>query len=159
MPERITIISAVIGGAVGWLAKQFLGEVVGRTREAMSASIRRLVRRILGRESEDAKIGPAVHMVGTTIVGSSLGAQGGQGIAGGGGGGTGFGRPGGDGGPGGPIYLAPGSPEPSVASGGGGGGGARLIMRDDGSIDVVGEPGAGGPGGSFLPDPGPDPRG
>jgi hypothetical protein len=155
MPARITIIWAVIGGAVGWLAKQFLGEVVNQAREALSASIRRLVRRILRRESEDTKVGPAMP-VGTTIVGSSIGAQGGHGFAGGGGGGTGIGGPGGPGGHGGNIYLAPGSAEPPIASGGGGGD-VQLIVRDDGSIDLVGEPGAGGSGGSYLPDPGSNP--
>jgi hypothetical protein len=157
MPVRLTIIWAVIGGAVGWLARQFLGELVNRATEALSASVRRLVRRIFRRESEDARVGPATHVIGTTIVGSSLGAQGGQGTAGGGGGGTGIGGPGGPGGHGGNIYLAPGSAEPPGASGGGGGGGVQLVVRDDGSIDLVGEPGAGGSGGSYLPDPDSDP--
>jgi hypothetical protein len=159
MPERITIIWAVVGGAVGWLAKQFFGEVFDQAREALSTSIRRLVRRILRRENEDTKVGPATHLVDTTIVGSSIGAYGGQGFAGGGGGGTGIGGPGGPGGHGGNIYLAPGSAEPPVASGGGGGGGVQLVVRDDGSIDLVGKPGAGGSGGSYLPDPSSDPRG
>jgi hypothetical protein len=153
---RLTIIWAVIGGAVGWLAKQFLGELVNHATEVLSASVRRLVHRIFRRGSEDASVGPATHVAGTTIMESSLGAQGGQGIAGGGGGGTGIGGPGGPGGHGGNIYLAPGSAEPPVASGGGGGGGVQLVVRDDGSIDLVGEPGAGGSGGSYLPDPGSD---
>jgi hypothetical protein len=37
----------------------------------------------------------------------------------------------------------------------GGGGGVIPIIREDGSVQLIGQP-AGGPGGSFLPAPGPD---
>ena len=95
------------------------------------------------------------------VSGSSIGGQGGHGPAGGGGGGPAFGGGiGGAGGAGGNIYLAPGAAEPPVAGGSGGGGwrGVIPIIGADGSVELIGQPGAGGPGGRFLPASGPDER-
>jgi hypothetical protein len=35
----------------------------------------------------------------------------------------------------------------------GGGGGVMPIISEDGSVELIGQPGAGGPGGSYLPAP------
>jgi hypothetical protein len=149
---RVAIITAALGTAVGWLVNQLFGEVVSQAVQAPGSGVRRLVRSIFRRESDETKAGAAVGIVDARITRSSFGAQGGGGYAGGGDGGTGIGGPGRPGGPGGNIYLAPGSPGPPGASGGGGGG-VIPIIREDGSVDLVGQPGDGGSGGTYLPRP------
>jgi hypothetical protein len=134
-------------------------ETLGRILVAQIASDPELVRQLqeLVADAPEAVSVRDQAQVGMIISGSSIGGQGGHGPAGGGGGGPAFGGgAGGAGGAGGPIYLAPGAPETPVAGGGGGGGGVIPIIREDGSVELIGQPGPGGPGGSYLPAPGPD---
>jgi hypothetical protein len=134
-------------------------DMLGRVLAARVAGDPELVRQLqelVAHAPEAVTVGDQAQ-VGIIVTGSSIGGQGGHGPAGGRGGGPAFGGgAGGAGGAGGNIYLAPGAAEPPVAGGGGGGGGVMPIIREDGSVELIGQPGAGGPGGSYLPAPGPD---
>jgi hypothetical protein len=130
-------------------------EMLGRILVARVASDPELVRQLqeLVADAPEAVTVRDQAQVGMIISGSSIGGHGGYGPGGGGGGGPAFGGAGGAGGVGGNVYLAPGAAEPPVAGGGGGGGGVIPIIREDISVELVGQPGAGGPGGSYLPTP------